>query len=183
VLRVARVIDRLSDLVGELLLWLVALVVLIGSVNAILRYLGRFTGTSLSPNSAIEMQWYLFSLIFLLGAGYALRQDAHVRVDVLYVRGSPRTRAWIDLLGTLLLLIPFCVTTIFLAWPAVAASWRVREGSPDPGGLPRYPIKSVILLGFGLLLLQGIAEALKRIAFLRGDATAAVPAAHPPEGA
>lgn len=179
-LRVARLIDRVSERVGELLLWLVGVVVLIGSANALLRYFGRYTGSSLSPTWAIELQWYIFSLVFLLGAGYALRHDAHVRVDVVYARCTARGRAWIDLLGTLLLLLPFCLTTLVLAWPAVAASWRIREGSPDPGGLARYPIKAMVLLGFGLLILQGVAEALKQVAILRGDAPATETPAHPP---
>lgn len=171
---VPRAIDRLNDLVGRAIRWLVAVMVLIGAYNAVARYLNRYTETNLASNAYLEAQWYLFSLIFLLGAAYALKEDAHVRVDVLYGRLGPRGKAWIDLLGTVLFLIPFSVAMLWLSWPSVAASWAVREVSPDPGGLPRYPIKTVILVAFVLLLLQGVAEIFKQVALLRG-------AAPPPE--
>ena len=163
-----RAVDAVSEWTGHTVRWLVAVMVGVGAFNAVARYLGRWTGTSLSSNAYIELQWYLFSLVFLLGASYALKHDAHVRVDVLYGRLSPRGRAWIDLLGTLLFLIPFSVFMLAASWPSVAASWRVREVSPDPGGLPRYPIKAVILVAFVLLIAQGVAEAAKRVRVLRG---------------
>lgn len=180
-LRTASVLDHVNQWMGRLLLWLLGLMVLVGAFNAVARYLGRFTGVNLSSNVYIELQWYLFSLVFLLGAGYALKHDAHVRVDVFYGRLSARGRAWIDLLGTLLFLIPFSVLMLLVSYPSVAASWRVREVSPDPGGLPRYPIKAVILVAFGLLIVQGIAEALRQIAILRGAPAPAVPGHHIPE--
>ncbi len=160
--RLADAIDRLSEGVGALIRWLVLAMVLIGAFNAAARYLGRSIGVQLSSNAYIEVQWYLFSLIFLLGAGYTLKKRGHVSVDVLYARYSPRTKAWIDLLGTLLLLLPFCVFGIVATWPSVRNSWLVGESSPDPGGLPRYPIKSVILIAFGLLFLQGVCWAIRR---------------------
>lgn len=161
-------IDRLSDLAGRATLWLVGIMVLVGAFNAVARYLGRTTGTNLSSNAYLELQWYLFSVVFLLGGAYALRHDAHVRVDLLLGRLGERGRAWIDLAGGLVFLLPFCVFMLVVSWPSVAASWAVRETSPDPGGLPRYPIKAMILVGFALLLLQGIAEVAKRVAVLRG---------------
>ena len=161
-------IDRLRDLAGRAVLWLVGVMVLVGAFNAVARYLGRTTGTNLSSNAYLELQWYLFSVVFLLGGAYALRHDAHVRVDLLYGRLGERGRAWIDLAGGLLFLLPFCVFMLVVSWPTVAASWAVRETSPDPGGLPRYPIKALILVGFALLLLQGVAEVAKRVAVLRG---------------
>ena len=173
-LAIAALIDRVNDLVGRVLLWLLGAMVLLGAFNAVARYLTRHTPMSLSSNAAFELQWYLFSLAFLLGAAYALRHDAHVRVDVVYGRLDPRRRAWIDLLGTVLALIPFSAFMIAISYRAVAASWRIREVSPDPGGLPRYPIKTVIPIAFALLLLQGISQALKQIAVLR-----ARPAHHP----
>jgi TRAP-type mannitol/chloroaromatic compound transport system permease small subunit len=176
-----RAIDRTSDLVGRSVLWLVAVMVVIGAYNALARYLNRFTDANLASNAYLEAQWYLFSLVFLLGAAYALKEDAHVRVDVLYGRLGVRGRAWIDLLGTLLFLVPFCVLMLWVSWPSVAASWRVREGSPDPGGLPRYPIKAVILVAFALLLLQGVSQALKQVALLRGVAPPPAPGRHRPE--
>ena len=168
-LRIARAIDRLSEVVGRAVSWLALAMILIGAYNAIVRYLGRFMGWSLSSNVYIELQWYLFSLVFLLGAAYTLKRDAHVRVDVFYGRLSPRAQAWIDLLGGALFLIPFCVFALWVSWPQVANSWAVREVSSDPGGLPRYPIKSVILLAFALLLLQGVSQVIHRLAFLRGE--------------
>jgi TRAP-type mannitol/chloroaromatic compound transport system permease small subunit len=169
-LRLARAIDRLSEIIGRVILWLVGIMIVVGAFNAVARYAGRFGGTNLSSNAYIELQWYLFSLVFLLGAAYALKHDAHVRVDLLYGRLTPRGRAWIDLLGTILFLIPFSVLMLVVSWPSIRSSWQVREVSPDPGGLARYPIKTVILVAFVLLILQGISEAIKQLAVLRGAA-------------
>jgi TRAP-type mannitol/chloroaromatic compound transport system permease small subunit len=167
-LAVARAIDRLTDKIGTMVSWLVVLMVLIGAYNAVARYLGRFLGANLSSNLYLELQWYLFSVLFLLGAAYALKKDSHVRVDVLTSRLSDTWRAWINILGTILFLIPFSGFAIWLSWPAVRNSWVVRETSPDPGGLPRYPLKALILVCFALLVLQGGAELIKEIAKLRG---------------
>jgi TRAP-type mannitol/chloroaromatic compound transport system permease small subunit len=177
-----RAADALSEATGRCVLWLVGVMVVVGAFNAVARYASRWTGVNLSSNAYIELQWYLFSLVFLLGASYALRHDAHVRVDVVYGRLSTRARAWIDLLGTVLFLVPFCVFMLVVSWPAVAASWRVREVSPDPGGLPRYPIKAVLLVAFALLLVQGLAEAAKRVRVIRGARPAAAASADPREG-
>lgn len=166
-LRLARGIDILNERLGRWIAWLAVLMVLLGAYNAVVRYLGKFTGTSLSANVYLEAQWYLFTLLFLLGAAYTLKHNAHVRVDVIYGRLSPRAQAWVNLLGALVFLIPFCVFGIVTAWPAVVNSWTVLETSPDPGGLPRYPIKTMIPVAFLLLILQGVSEAVKQIAFLR----------------
>jgi TRAP-type mannitol/chloroaromatic compound transport system permease small subunit len=166
-LRVAALIDRITAGTGHVVAWLSVLMVLLGAFNAVARYLGRFVGRNLSSNAYLEAQWYLFSLIFLLGAAYALQRDAHVRVDVLFARCSARVRSWINILGTMLLLVPFCIFVIWSSLPAVRNSWRIREVSPDPGGLPRYPLKAVILVCFGLLLLQAVSELIKEIAKLR----------------
>lgn len=167
-LRVAGTIDRLNERIGRAVYWLALLMVLVGTFNAVARYVGRYVGMNLSSNAYIELQWYMFSLIFLLAAAYTLKHDAHVRVDVFYGRLSERARAWIDLLGTLVFLIPFSAFAIWVSWPAVRNSWAALEGSPDPGGLPRYPIKTMIPIAFALLILQGVAEAIRRIALLRG---------------
>jgi len=167
-LRLAAVIDRVTRLVGNVVAWLVVVMVVLGAGNAGLRYLGRFVGRSLSSNAFLEAQWYLFSLIFLLGAAYALQQDAHVRVDVLFARYSERVRSWINILGALLLLLPFCAFALWTSWPVVRNSWAIGEVSPDPGGLPRYPLKAVVLVSFALLALQGISELIKEIHRLRG---------------
>ena len=167
-LAISRGIDRVSDAVGRWIAWLLFAMVALGAYNAIVRYIGRFVGLKLSSNAYIELQWYMFSLVFLLGASHALRRDAHVRVDVLYGRLSARMRAWIDLIGTLLLLLPFCSCALWLSWPSVRNSWAVLEGSPDPGGLPRYPLKTMILVAFALLIAQGLALAIRRAAELAG---------------
>jgi len=167
-LRLSSAIDRLNDRIGAVVQWLTLAMVLIGSFNAVARYATRYTDVSLSSNAYIDAQWYLFSLIFLLGAAWGLRVDAHVRVDVVYSRLSEKAKAWIDLVGSVLFLVPFCVLMLWVSFPAVRASWSIRETSPDPGGLPRYPIKAVILICFGLLLVQALSEIVKRVAILRG---------------
>lgn len=179
--RVAAGIDTLTAAVGRLVAWLSVVMVLLGAFNAIARYLGRFVGRNLSSNAYLEAQWYLFSLIFLLGAAYALQQDAHVRVDVLFSRCSARVRSWINILGTIFLLIPFCLFVLWSSLPAVRNSWRIREVSPDPGGLPRYPLKAVILVCFVLLLLQAVSELIKEIGRLRAHEASRY-ADHRPEG-
>jgi TRAP-type mannitol/chloroaromatic compound transport system permease small subunit len=166
----ARAIERLNDAVGRVVSWLVLAMVLLGAYNAVVRYLGRFVGVKLSSNAYIELQWYMFSLVFLLGAAYTLRRDGHVRVDVLYGRLSRRARAWIDLVGGIVLLLPFSVMTLVLCWPSVRNSWAVWETSPDPGGLPRWPLKTMILVSFVLLVAQAVAGLLRRCAELRGTA-------------
>lgn len=166
--RLSAAVDALNDRIGRAIRWLALVMVLLGAYNAIARYLTKYTGVSLASNAFTELQWYLFSLIFLLGAAYGLRHDVHVRVDVLFERLSRRARAWVDLAGTVLFLIPFCVLMLWVSWPAVRNSWMIRETSPDPGGLARYPIKAAILVGFVLLLLQGLSQLVKQVDAIRG---------------
>ena len=166
-LRFSAAIDRVNDRIGVAIQWLVLLMVLVGAFNALARYATRYTGISLSSNAYFDLQWYMFSLIFLLGAAYGLNKDVHVRVDVLYSRLSVRGRAWIDLAGSVLFLLPFCVMMLWVSWPFVRNSWAVLEGSPDPGGLPRYPIKTLILVSFFLLFLQGVSQTIKQIERIR----------------
>jgi TRAP-type mannitol/chloroaromatic compound transport system permease small subunit len=161
--RVAGAIDALSGGIGRAASWLVLVMVLVGAFNAVARYMGRFLGVHLSSNAYIEFQWYLFSLVFLLGAAWVLREDAHVRVDVLYARVTERTRAIIDILGTLLLLVPFSAFVLWVSTPVIRSSWQIREVSPDPGGLPRYPLKAMILLCFVLLLVQAVAQLIRAV--------------------
>jgi TRAP-type mannitol/chloroaromatic compound transport system permease small subunit len=139
----------------------------VGAFNAVARYLGKYAGVRLSSNLWIELQWYLFSLVFLLGAAYTLKYDDHVRVDVLYGRLSRKGKAWINLLGTALFLLPFCGVVLWMSIPFVANSWAVLEASPDPGGLPRYPIKTVIPLALLLVMLQGVSLMIREVAVLR----------------
>ena len=160
-------VDSWSGAVGRILGWLTVAMIMVGAFNAVGRYAGRFVGMNLSSNAYLELQWYLFSAIFLLGASYALSTGAHVRVDVLYSRFSERTRAWIDLLGGLVFLVPFTAFSLWLTWGPVRRSWAIKEASPDPGGLARYPIKALILVGFLFLLIQGLCEIAKAWSVLR----------------
>ncbi|RTI49682.1 C4-dicarboxylate ABC transporter [Thermus scotoductus] len=162
-LGLSRAIDALTEAIGKLTVWLVLLVALLSAGNAIMRY-----GFSYSSNAYLEAQWYLFSLIFLLGGAYALKHNAHVRIDLISGRFSQRTRAWIDVVGTVLFLLPMAVGVIYLSWPWAMNSFLGKEMSPDVGGLPRWPIKLALPLGFALLTLQGISELIKRIAYLTG---------------
>jgi TRAP-type mannitol/chloroaromatic compound transport system permease small subunit len=167
-LRFAHFVDRLNAAVGKAACGLMIVLVGLGAGTAVLRYVGRPLGVSLTSNAFLEGQWYLFSAVFLLAAAWGLRENAHVRVDVLYGRLTDRGRARIDLAGSLLFLIPFCALMLWATGPSVVESWAVREVSPDPGGLPRYPIKALVPAAFALLLLQGIAQAIKAVARLRG---------------
>jgi TRAP-type mannitol/chloroaromatic compound transport system permease small subunit len=171
-LRLARLIDRVNAAIGKAACGLMILLVGLGAATAVLRYVGRPLGVSLTSNAFLEGQWYLFSAVFLLGAAWTLRENAHVRVDVLYGRLGPRGKAWTNLLGALLFLLPFCALMLWATGPSVAESWAVREVSPDPGGLPRYPIKALVPVAFVLLFLQGVAQAIKAVATLRGHNSA-----------
>jgi TRAP-type mannitol/chloroaromatic compound transport system permease small subunit len=166
-LRLADAIDRFQDRVGHVLYWLTLAMVVIGGYNAVVRYLDKYTGMTLSSNTYLELQWYLFAILFLVGAAYTLRHDAHVRVDILYTQLGPKGKAWINLLGTVLFLFPFCVLMLWVSWPAVMNSWEVMEMSPDPGGLPRYPIKTVIPVAFLLVMVQGVSMTIRAVAVLR----------------
>lgn len=168
--RIAGGIDRMNDGIGRVSAWLCFVMIVVGASNAVLRYVGRYVGKNLGSNAYLELQWYLFSALFLLGAAYTLRHNGHVRVDVLYGALSRRKQAWINLLGTLLFLLPFTGLMIGLSWHWMLNSWHQLEVSPDPGGLPRYPIKTLIPLAFALLFLQGVSEAIKHIVTLRGGA-------------
>ena len=159
-------IDRLIEGIGRLTGWLVVVMLGIGVGNVVGRYGGKLLGQNLASNGLLEAQWYLFDLVFLLGAAYALKQNEHVRVDIFYKNLGPKGRAWVNLLGTLLLLIPFCLLVLYYSWASVINSWQIWEMSPDPGGLPRYPIKTMMLVSFGLLILQGLAEMIKSWAIL-----------------
>jgi len=166
-LKIAAGIDRFNERVGRLASWLVLLVVLLGAWNAIARYISRFSELHLSSNAYLEMQWYLFSAIFLLGGAYTLKRDEHVRVDVLHAAVKPKVRALIDVIGTLIFLIPFSVFIIWTSWSFVHNAWKVMENSPDPGGLPRYPVKTLIPMAFVLVLAQAVSMLIKRWAFLK----------------
>ena len=187
-LRISQLIDRLTELIGRGLNWLVVLTIAIGFYNVMARYIGRFIGLKLSSNTFIELQWYLFSIIFFLGFPYILKHGANVRVDFLYTHWSEKRRAWVDLLGTMVFLIPFCILGIWVTVNPVLQSWGMLpdgswgrwEVSADADGLPRAPIKTMIIVSFGLLLLQSISQAIKYWAVLMGyRQTAFSPDANP----
>lgn len=161
---IAGTIDAVNEFIGRTVRWLVAAATLISSVNAVIRY-----GLGLSSNAWLEIQWYLFGALFLLAAGYTLKHNGHVRIDIIYGRWPPRAQAWIDLLGTALFLLPLCVLMAWLSWPGFVESWSRGEISPDAGGLIRWPVRLLIPLGFALLGLQGVAEIIRRVAFLCGQ--------------
>ncbi len=172
--RYACAVDGIHRRIGSWAAWGTLLMVLVGAFNAVARYYDRDLGTRLSSNRWIELQWYLFSIVFLLGSAWTLREGRHVRVDVLYTRFSARTQAWIDLAGGVLFLVPLCLFALYVSFEPVANSIRVREGSPDPGGLPRYPIKALVLVAFAMLLAQATSEIAKRILVLRGGTSASM---------
>ena len=162
-LGVARLIDALTERVGRVVIWLVLVATLISAGNALVRYaLGE------SSNAWLEIQWYLFGAMFLLGAGYTLKHNGHVRIDLFYNRFGPRGQAWIDLAGGLLFLLPMAMLLMWLSWPMFFEAWLTQEQSPDAGGLVRWPVKLLLPLGFGLLALQGVAEIIKRLGVLSG---------------
>ena len=150
-LRIARGIDVLNEWVGRGVAWVTLLLVLVIFVDVVMRYMFRtsFVFTQ-------ELEWHLFAFIFLIGAGYTLLHDGHVRVDIIYQRLSPNAKAWVNLIGVLLFLYPGCVMIIVTSFKFVYTSWSIMEGSPDPGGIPfRFIVKGTIPAGFCLLLLQG----------------------------
>lgn len=167
-LAISKLIDTINEWVGRVVLWLVVPMVAVGAYNAIGRSLDKAVGTRLASNTYFELQWYIFSLIFLLMVGYVLKHDGHIRVDVVYARLGERGRAWVNMLGSILFLVPFALILFYVSLPLVAFSVQVREVSSDAGGLPRWPLKLVLLPAFILLALQGFSEFIKNLAFLRG---------------
>jgi TRAP-type mannitol/chloroaromatic compound transport system permease small subunit len=162
-LRLSRAIDALNERVGHLVYWLVLAAVVVSAGNATVRYL-----FDMSSNAWLELQWYLFSAVFLLASGYTLLHNEHVRIDVIIGHLPPRVRAWIDLLGGLFFLLPMALIIMALSWPIVVESVLRNEMSSDAGGLLRWPVKLLIPVGFLLLALQGVSEIIKRAGFLLG---------------
>ncbi|WP_422649211.1 TRAP transporter small permease protein [Cupriavidus sp. H18C1] len=163
-MRISRLIDAVNDVIGRWAKWLILLAVLVCAGNAIIRYT-----FSISSNAWLEMQWYMFAAVFLLGAPYALRKDEHVRIDVIAGRFSERTQVWIDIFGILLFLLPISLIILWLSIPYFWLSFVGHEMSGNAGGLIRWPAKFLIVAGFFLLILQGLSELIKRFAYLRGE--------------
>lgn len=162
-LNLSRLIDRLNELVGRWLSWLVLFAVLISAVNATAR-----KAFSLTSNAYLEVQWYLFSALFLLAAGYTLLRQEHVKIDVVLGRFARRTQVKVEIFGLLFFLLPFIVVTIVLVWPLVVKAFVSGEMSSNAGGLIRWPVFALVPAGFALLGLQTFSELVKRIAFLQG---------------
>ena len=183
-LSVSGLIDRLNKGIARIAVWLVLLASLVSAFNAFFRYsigailyltdegksypwlqaLLRWYGNN--SNSFLEAQWYMFAAMVLLGAAYTLKMNEHVRVDLFYGWVSERTRTWIDLLGSIFCLVPMCLVLIWFTWPWFLDAWRSGEGSTNAGGLPRWPVKLILPVGFFLVLLQGISEIIKCVAAL-----------------
>ena len=159
----SRWIDAVNARVGKLTGWLILLTTLISAGNALVRKI-----FDTSSNALLEVQWYLFAAVFLLGAGYGFLRNSHVRIDFISSRLTDRTRNWIDFWGILVVLTPFCLISIVLSWPLFTQALASGEMSQNAGGLIRWPAYALIPVGFVLLMLQGFSEAIKRLAFLKG---------------
>lgn len=160
-LLISRGIDWINEQFGVVANWLVLLACLISAGNAFSRYL-----FSVSSNGWLEVQWYMFAGMVLLGGAYTLKMNEHVRVDLLYGMMSERARIWVDIIGGLLFLLPICVILTYFTWPWFVESWTINEVSSNAGGLIRWPVKLLLPVGFALMTLQGISEIIKRIAAL-----------------
>ncbi|MBN9436386.1 TRAP transporter small permease subunit [Bosea sp. (in: a-proteobacteria)] len=162
-LPLSRAIDKLGEWLGVIASWLVLLACLVSAINATVRYL-----VSYSSNAWLELQWYMFAGMVLLGAAYTLKVNEHVRVDLIYGTISDRARHWIDLLGGAIFLTPMCLVMIWFTWPWFVQAWTLNESSSNAGGLIRWPVILLLPVGFALILLQGFSEMIKRAAALRG---------------
>jgi TRAP-type mannitol/chloroaromatic compound transport system permease small subunit len=162
-LQLSRLIDAMSTLIGKLGMWLILVTTLISATNAIVR-----KAFDMSSNAFLEVQWYLFATVFLLGGGYAFLRNAHVRIDFISNKFSDRTRNWIDIVGIIVFILPLCYMMIVLGWPLFERAYSSGEMSSNAGGLIRWPVYLLIPVGFAVLLLQSMSELIKRVAFLRG---------------
>ena len=162
-LALSRAIDAVTERVGRIVYWLVLVVVLISAANATVRKLFDY-----SSNAYLEIQWYLFSVIFLFGAGYTLLRNEHVRIDIISGRLSARAQNWIDVVGIVLFLWPMSFVIMWMSWPLFVDSLTRHEVSSNAGGLLIWPARLMMPIGFALLIMQSVSELIKRIAFLRG---------------
>ena len=162
-LTLSRLIDRLNEFVGRWLAWLVLVAVLISAANAVVR-----KAFNTSSNAYLEIQWYLFSAVFLVAAGYTMLRQGHVKIDVISGRFSKRTQIWIDIVGLAAFVLPLVYTVIQLSWPLVVRAYVMNEYSSNAGGLIRWPVFALLPLGFALLGLQAVSELIKRFGFLKG---------------
>lgn len=163
-LALSRGIDRLNEIVGKIVMWAILVAILISAANALIRKI-----FSMSSNAWLEAQWYLFGAAFLLAAAYTLKQNEHIRIDIVYGMFSRRVQHWIDLVGHALFLLPFSLLMVYYLWPYTMKSIRSGEMSSNAGGLIIWPAKALLLVGFILLTIQAISEIIKKIAVMRGD--------------
>ncbi|WAX97043.1 TRAP transporter small permease subunit [Aminobacter sp. NyZ550] len=163
-LALSRAIDRINEAIGKTVAWAILLAILVSAGNAVIR-----KAFNMSSNAWLELQWYLFGAAFMLAAAYTLKQNEHIRIDIVYGMFSRRVQHWIDLLGHMLFLMPFVILMIFYFIPYVSLSFRSGEMSSSAGGLILWPAKALLLMGFIQLGLQGISEIIKKIAIMRGD--------------
>lgn len=169
-LKLSRLIDAINTRVGRSVYWLVLVAVLVSATNAVVRKL-----FNVSSNAFLELQWYLFSAIFLFCAGFTLLRNEHVRIDVVAGRLSPRAQAWIDVFGTLFFLMPMALLFVYLSWPIFVRTLATGEISTNAGGLLIWPARAMVPVGFALLAAQGVSELIKRVAFLAGAAPDPIP--------
>lgn len=162
-LKASGAIDRANEWLGRLTMWLVLAAVLISAGNAIVR-----KAFNVGSNAFLEVQWYIFAAVFMLGVGYVMLKNAHVRIDFISSRLSKRTNAWIDAVGIVVFTIPLSIIMIDLGWPLFQRAWVSGEVSHNAGGLIRWPVLLLVPLGFAILLAQAVSELIKRVAFLRG---------------
>ncbi len=165
-LSISRTIDWINEKVGNVCNFLVLLCCLVSAANAMSRY-----AFSVSSNAYLEVQWYMFAVMVMFGASYTLKRNEHVRVEIFYLFLSERGQLWLDLIGTLVFLIPICLLLCYLSWPFFLEAYQTSEWSGNAGGLLRWPIKFVLPAGFAMLALQGVSEVIKRAAALKGIVT------------
>ena len=163
-LALSRLIDSFNEAIGKWVSWLILLSILVSAGNAVIR-----KAFNMSSNAWLELQWYLFGAAFLLAAAYTLKQNEHIRIDIVYGLWSRRTQHWIDLIGHMFFLMPFVLLMVYYFVPWFMLSFRSGEVSSSAGGLIIWPAKLMLLIGFSLLALQGISEIIKKIAIMRGD--------------
>jgi TRAP-type mannitol/chloroaromatic compound transport system permease small subunit len=159
----SRGVDWLNEHVGRLVYWCILATVLVSAANATSRY-----ALNMASNAWLELQWYLYSAVFLFCSGYTLLHNEHIRIDVVSSHLSRRTQVWIDVFGILLFLLPMSIFIMWLSWPAFINAYDTGEVSVNAGGLLRWPARLMVPVGFFLLSLQGLSELIKRIAFLQG---------------
>ena len=163
-LALSRAIDRLNEFIGKSVSWLILVSILVSSGNAVIR-----KAFNTSSNAWLELQWMLFGAVFLICASWTMQVKEHIRIDIVNAMLPKRVRQWIELLGHLLFLMPFCLLIVYHSWPFFLRSYAINEQSLSAGGLPQWPAKGLVVIGFLMLSFQGVSEIIKQIAIMRGD--------------